>query len=80
MSYCSNSASSANRKSKIFKLNLDGNVYCHHEIVAVVRVVGRNNQRNGQEFYGCSKWHLTVNSSCGKKMLTICSNLIQMAV
>ncbi|KAJ0851195.1 putative transcription factor GRF family [Helianthus annuus] len=56
MSYCSNSASSANSKSKIFKIDLDGNVYCHHEIVAVVRMVRRNNQRKGQEFYGCSKW------------------------
>ncbi|MFS7897132.1 hypothetical protein Hanom_Chr00s007087g01736481 [Helianthus anomalus] len=40
----------------MFKVDLQGNVYCHHDIVAVIRVVGRKSVWQGQEFYGCSQW------------------------
>ncbi|KAJ0714523.1 putative transcription factor GRF family [Helianthus annuus] len=56
MSSSSRSASSVFRNPKIFNVDLEGNVYCHHDTVAVIRVVGRKSLRQGQEFYGCSQW------------------------
>ncbi|KAJ0511360.1 putative transcription factor GRF family [Helianthus annuus] len=44
------------RRPRLFKVDLDGNVYCHHDILAVVRVAGLKSQRHGEEFYGCSHW------------------------
>ncbi|MFS7947050.1 hypothetical protein Hanom_Chr06g00543471 [Helianthus anomalus] len=55
MSSSSTSASSLIRKPKLFKVDLDGNVYCHHDIV-VLRVVGRKSERHGQQFYACFHW------------------------
>ncbi|KAJ0694824.1 putative transcription factor GRF family [Helianthus annuus] len=56
MSSSSTSASSLIRKPKLFKVDLDGNVYCHHDIVVVLRVVGRKSERHGQQFYACFHW------------------------
>ncbi|KAJ0717189.1 putative transcription factor GRF family [Helianthus annuus] len=50
----SSSTSSIIQKPKLFKVDLDGNVYCHHDIVAVLRVAGLKSKRYGEEFYGCS--------------------------
>ncbi|KAF5782663.1 putative transcription factor GRF family [Helianthus annuus] len=55
MSSSSTSASTLFRNPKMFKVDLQGNVYCHHDIIAVIRVVGRKSVRQGQEFYGCSQ-------------------------
>ncbi|XP_022008476.1 uncharacterized protein LOC110907865 [Helianthus annuus] len=52
----SSSTSAVIRKPKVFKVDLDGNLYCHHDVVAVLRVAGRKSERHGQEFYGCSHW------------------------
>ncbi|KAJ0458133.1 putative transcription factor GRF family [Helianthus annuus] len=52
----SSSTSGLIRKPKVFKVDLDGNVYCHHDIVAVLRVAGLKSERHGEEFYGCSHW------------------------
>ncbi|MFS8003935.1 hypothetical protein Hanom_Chr13g01219711 [Helianthus anomalus] len=54
MSSSSTSASSVFRNPKILKIDLEGNVYYHHDIVTVIRVVGRKSLWQGQEFYGCS--------------------------
>ncbi|MFS8032061.1 putative transcription factor GRF family [Helianthus anomalus] len=59
MSSSSTCASSVFRNPKIFKVDLEGNVYSHHDIVAVIRVVGRKSLRQGQEFYGCSHWAIS---------------------
>ncbi|KAJ0548993.1 putative transcription factor GRF family [Helianthus annuus] len=56
MSTSSNSSCNTNRIPKIFKVDMDGNLYCHHEIRAVIRVAGRRSVRCGAEFYGCSQW------------------------
>ncbi|MFS7942414.1 putative transcription factor GRF family [Helianthus anomalus] len=56
MSSSSTSSSTVSRNPKLFKVDLEGNVYCHHDVVAVVRVVGRKSVRQGQQFYGCSHW------------------------
>ncbi|MFS7901709.1 hypothetical protein Hanom_Chr01g00002811 [Helianthus anomalus] len=40
MSFYSKCSWSVNRTPKIFKVDLDGNLYCHHEIVAVLRMAG----------------------------------------
>ncbi|KAJ0735617.1 putative transcription factor GRF family [Helianthus annuus] len=56
MSSSSTSASRVFRNPKMFKVDLKGNVYCHHDIVAVIRVVGRKSLWQGQEFYDCSQW------------------------
>ncbi|KAJ0788407.1 putative transcription factor GRF family [Helianthus annuus] len=56
MSSSSTSSSTVSRNLKLFKVDLEGNVYCHHDVVAVVRVVGRKSVRQGQQFYGCSHW------------------------
>ncbi|MFS7926456.1 hypothetical protein Hanom_Chr04g00297281 [Helianthus anomalus] len=42
------------RKPKLFKVDLDGNVYFHHDIIAVLRVAGLKSERHCEEFYGCS--------------------------
>ncbi|KAF5801247.1 putative transcription factor GRF family [Helianthus annuus] len=52
----SNSSCNTNRIPKIFKVDMDGNLYCHHDIRAVIRVAGRRSVRCGAEFYGCSQW------------------------
>ncbi|KAM0022968.1 putative transcription factor GRF family [Helianthus debilis subsp. tardiflorus] len=52
----SSSTSVVIRKPKVFKVDLDGNLYCHNDVVAVLRVAGRKSERHGQEFYGCSQW------------------------
>ncbi|KAJ0539994.1 hypothetical protein HanHA300_Chr08g0293091 [Helianthus annuus] len=52
----SSSTSSIIQKPKLFKVYLDGNIYCHHDIVAVLRVAGLKSERHGEEFYGCSHW------------------------
>ncbi|MFS8025593.1 putative transcription factor GRF family [Helianthus anomalus] len=52
----SSSTSGVIRKPKLFKVDLDGNVYFHHDIVAVLRVAGLKSERHGEEFYGCSHW------------------------
>ncbi|MFS7998544.1 hypothetical protein Hanom_Chr12g01155111 [Helianthus anomalus] len=44
------------RKPKLFKVDLDGSVYCHHDIGGVLRVAGLKSERHGEEFYGCSHW------------------------
>ncbi|KAJ0470421.1 hypothetical protein HanIR_Chr14g0718641 [Helianthus annuus] len=49
----SSSTSGLIRRPRLFKVDLDGNVYCHHDILAVVRVAGLKSQRHGEEFYGC---------------------------
>ncbi|KAK1412203.1 hypothetical protein QVD17_33245 [Tagetes erecta] len=56
MSSSSTSVSNIIGNPRIFKVDLDGNVYCHHDIVAVLRVVRRKTNHNGQQFYGCSQW------------------------
>ncbi|KAF5783364.1 hypothetical protein HanRHA438_Chr11g0519631 [Helianthus annuus] len=56
MSSSSTSASRVFRNPKMFKVDLQGNVYCHHDIVAVIQLVGRKSLRQGQEFCGCSQW------------------------
>ncbi|MFS7901712.1 hypothetical protein Hanom_Chr01g00002851 [Helianthus anomalus] len=40
MSFSSKSSWSVNRTPKIFKVDLDGNLYCHHEMFAVLRMAG----------------------------------------
>ncbi|KAL9995781.1 putative transcription factor GRF family [Helianthus debilis subsp. tardiflorus] len=52
----SSSTSCLIRRPRLFKVDLDGNVYCHHDILAVIRVAGLKSQRHGEEFYGCSHW------------------------
>ncbi|MFS7946737.1 hypothetical protein Hanom_Chr06g00539801 [Helianthus anomalus] len=37
----SNSSCSVKRNYKIFKVDLEANLYCHHEIVAVIRVASQ---------------------------------------
>ncbi|KAF5801646.1 putative transcription factor GRF family [Helianthus annuus] len=59
MSSSSNSSWSVNRTPKIFKVDLDGNLYCHHEIVPVLRMAGRKSIRYGDQFYGCPQWPLS---------------------
>ncbi|MFS7973974.1 hypothetical protein Hanom_Chr09g00862981 [Helianthus anomalus] len=41
MSSSSNSSCSVKRNYKIFKVDLEANLYCHHEIVAIIRVAGQ---------------------------------------
>ncbi|KAJ0836397.1 hypothetical protein HanRHA438_Chr16g0766491 [Helianthus annuus] len=59
MSPSSYSSWSVNRTPKIFKVNLDGNLYCHHEIVVVLRMAGPKSVRHGDQFYGCPQWPLS---------------------
>ncbi|MFS7919684.1 putative transcription factor GRF family [Helianthus anomalus] len=59
MSSSSNSSWSVNRTPKLFKVDLDGNLYCHHEVVAVLRIAGPKSVRHGDQFYGCPQWPLS---------------------
>ncbi|KAJ0503463.1 hypothetical protein HanHA300_Chr11g0424511 [Helianthus annuus] len=74
MSPSSTSASRLIRKPKLFKVDLDGNVFCYHDIVAVLRVVaGGKSERHGQQFStALIGLDLIANSSCGKKILITC--------
>ncbi|KAL8231220.1 hypothetical protein R6Q57_000998 [Mikania cordata] len=56
MSSTSSTAHSVNKNPKIFKIDLDRNLYCKHDLIAVRRVVQRKSSRIGQEFYGCPLW------------------------
>ncbi|MFS8026014.1 hypothetical protein Hanom_Chr16g01481971 [Helianthus anomalus] len=56
MSSSSTSSSTILRNAKLFKVDLEGNVYCHHDVVAFIRVVGRKSVRQCQQFVGCSHW------------------------
>ncbi|MFS7996978.1 hypothetical protein Hanom_Chr12g01136291 [Helianthus anomalus] len=44
---------------KLIKVDLDGNLYCYHEIVAVLRMAGPKSVRHGDQFYGCPQWLLS---------------------
>ncbi|KAJ0914885.1 putative transcription factor GRF family [Helianthus annuus] len=59
MSSSSNSSWSVNRTPKLFKVDLDGNLYCHHEVVVVLRIAGPKSVRHGDQFYGCPQWPLS---------------------
>ncbi|MFS7934063.1 hypothetical protein Hanom_Chr05g00387101 [Helianthus anomalus] len=48
-SYSSNTSQS--HKPRIFSVDLEGNVYCHHYWLAVRRVAGLRSSRAGHEFY-----------------------------
>ncbi|KAL8255795.1 hypothetical protein R6Q59_030862 [Mikania micrantha] len=56
MSSTSSTAHSVNKNPKIFKIDLDRNLYCKHDLIVVRRVVQRKSSRIGQEFYGCPLW------------------------
>ncbi|KAL8191562.1 hypothetical protein R6Q57_028293 [Mikania cordata] len=56
MSSTSSTAHSVNKNPKIFKVDLDRNLYCKHDLIIVRRVVQRKSSRIGHEFYGCPLW------------------------
>ncbi|KAD4584653.1 hypothetical protein E3N88_22254 [Mikania micrantha] len=56
MSSISSTAHSVNKNPKIFKVDLDGNLYYKSDLIVVRRVVQRKSSRIGQEFYGCPLW------------------------
>ncbi|KAK1411621.1 hypothetical protein QVD17_38177 [Tagetes erecta] len=56
MSSSSSSSILPFKKLKSFRLGTDGNVYCNHNMVAVLRVAGSRSFRHGHEFYGCPLW------------------------
>ncbi|MFS7972155.1 hypothetical protein Hanom_Chr09g00841411 [Helianthus anomalus] len=51
MSSSSTSSSTVFKNPNFFKVDLEGNVYCHHDVIAVIRVVGLKSVRQGQQFY-----------------------------
>ncbi|MFS7890013.1 hypothetical protein Hanom_Chr00s000006g01613791 [Helianthus anomalus] len=52
---CSSSSTSGTKKNpKKFKVDIEGNVYCNHDILAISRVVGRRNARSGEAFFCCT--------------------------
>ncbi|KAF5785275.1 putative transcription factor GRF family [Helianthus annuus] len=56
MSSSSLSSSIISKNPKIFRLGIDGRVYCNHELVAIRRVARNRSSRQGEEFYGCPLW------------------------
>ncbi|KAL8224387.1 hypothetical protein R6Q57_019862 [Mikania cordata] len=56
MSSSSTSSSVRKKQTRIFKVGVDGNVYCKHDMVAITRVAGSRSTRQGHEFYGCPLW------------------------
>ncbi|MFS8031926.1 hypothetical protein Hanom_Chr17g01551611 [Helianthus anomalus] len=62
MSSSSTSSSTVFRNPNFFKVDLERNVYCHHGIVASIRVVGWKSMRQGQQFHGCSHWKEDVDN------------------
>ncbi|KAK1425136.1 hypothetical protein QVD17_20481 [Tagetes erecta] len=56
MKSSSSSSSSVTKNPKIFKVDLEGNVYCNHDMVSIIRVAGRRSPRIGQKFHGCPLW------------------------
>ncbi|MFS7890049.1 hypothetical protein Hanom_Chr00s000006g01614181 [Helianthus anomalus] len=56
----SSSISCLNKNPKFFKVDLDGNVYCNHDMLAILRVVSRKRDRIGKEFYGCPLWPVNL--------------------
>ncbi|MFS7921026.1 hypothetical protein Hanom_Chr03g00231781 [Helianthus anomalus] len=51
MSTSSSSISCLKKNPKFFKVDPDGNVYCNHDMLAILRVVSRKRDRIGKEFY-----------------------------
>ncbi|KAK1430793.1 hypothetical protein QVD17_13807 [Tagetes erecta] len=56
MKSSSSSSTSVTKNPKIIKVDLEGNVYCNHDMVAIQRVAGRRSARVGEKFYGCPLW------------------------
>ncbi|KAK1429989.1 hypothetical protein QVD17_12386 [Tagetes erecta] len=63
MSSASSSTSSCKKNTKRFKVDIEGNVYRNHDLIAFQRVAGRRSVRMGQEFYGCTLWPVRAYSS-----------------
>ncbi|KAL8256332.1 hypothetical protein R6Q59_031399 [Mikania micrantha] len=58
MSSSSSSSSVQKKQIRIFKFGVDGNVYCNHDMVAIMRVARSRSTRQGHEFYGFPLWPL----------------------
>ncbi|KAL8201915.1 hypothetical protein R6Q57_011062 [Mikania cordata] len=56
MSSSSSSSSVRKKQIRIFKVGVNSDVYCNHDMVAITRVVGSRSTRQGHEFYGCLLW------------------------